>query len=690
MLNPSLDPDFTGKIDPPDAARPYGNARDALVENDPNATPLLAKKFNDDWGFDAALMAAAGMTPSGDPDAANSSQRLDAMLNVFAESSGSRSFKSFGATGLGMADDSAALQAAIDWVGGAQGRRVHGRAGDTYRIAAGSVLRWDGKFLDNSSTAILDFTGTNIVADADNITALKVSRNYAQVYNPTVENPNNRVNVVAYALAPEDEAQTTTKVSQMFCRVFNPVARDCAVAFKFKPGPTVAGENSGAFYHDIYSPDFYNCTRGFYFQRSVSGDNLSTRVNIFSPKHVYGNCAFDIEAADSLVVWGGSAEFIENSGPHAGNPTLKIHKPVPADALSSSNIRFVNFTGEAGTTPFDFSEATEQVSMPGSTFFGYTNEGLTNSYTLQNMWQNEGAVVSRAKYSSQTTPMLAARRDVGSNIGQVYLQYKNQVSYPAEFYADRGFTFASPIDVARIADLQNKDSNSQIIGSSLGRLAISGDGTTGTVLFYNTSGLAGRAVEFGGIFSFGPNGDNSVSCGTASKRVSVYYGASGSINTSDGREKTDVTPVDDTLLDAWGEVNHVTFKWIESVAAKGDEARTHFGVIAQQIRDAFEAKGIDGTKYGLLCYDKWDDQWEPILEKRTFDVEKERWDEDENKLVTYTVQEVREVDTGEKKLVMAAGERWGIRADQCAFIEAAYQRRRCDRIEARLAAIESR
>lgn len=84
MLNPSLDPDFTGKIDPPDAARPYGNARDALVENDPNATPLLAKKFNDDWGFDAALMSAAGITPSGDPDAVGASQRLEALKRLFA------------------------------------------------------------------------------------------------------------------------------------------------------------------------------------------------------------------------------------------------------------------------------------------------------------------------------------------------------------------------------------------------------------------------------------------------------------------------------------------------------------------------------------------------------------------------------------------------------------------------------
>ena len=86
MLNPSIDPDYTGKVAAPDAAFPFGKARDATIENDPAATPLLAKKFNDDWGFDAALMSAAGMTPSGAPDSVIDSQRVAAMGKVFGRS----------------------------------------------------------------------------------------------------------------------------------------------------------------------------------------------------------------------------------------------------------------------------------------------------------------------------------------------------------------------------------------------------------------------------------------------------------------------------------------------------------------------------------------------------------------------------------------------------------------------------
>ena len=577
-------------------------------------------------------------------------------------SSISRCVSEFGASGLGIQDDTAALQSAIDWAGSGQGRRIYGRPGDKYRITAGLVLRFDSKEMDEASSAILDFSGTTIIPDADNITCLKVSRNYAVVVRPKVDNKNSRGSITAYALAPEDETQTALKVWQMYCEFHSPVARGCSTAFRFRPGPTVVGSNSGSFYHDIYNPRFHNCGIGFHFARSVSGDNLTTRVNVFAPKHVFGHCAWDIEAADSLNVYGGSAEFIKQSGAHSGNPTIKVHKPVAGDALSTSNICFYRYYGEAGTTPFDISMRTEQVSMPGCTFFGYQNNGLNNgSYTLQNMFQNEGAIVSRAKYSTGSTAMLAVRRDVGANQGQAYLRYMDAASYPAEFYADRGFTFASPIRVARIADLQNTATNSQVIGSSLARVDISGSPDTGTALFYNTSSLNGRAIEFGGVYSVGPSNDNWVSAGRPAARYSTVYAVTGTINTSDGRDKTPPMKIDDNILDAWGDVQLIAFQWLSSVAEKGELARWHFGVIAQQIKDAFAKKGIDGVRYGLLCYDKWDDA-PAIINGEGVEVVPARM----------------------------AGDRWGIRADQCLFLEAAYQRRRCDRIEARLASLESK
>ena len=154
--------------------------------------------------------------------------------------------------------------------------------------------------------------------------------------------------------------------------------------------------------------------------------------------------------------------------------------------------------------------------------------------------------------------------------------------------------------------------------------------------------------------------DGTAYLGNVSNRWAAVYAVNGTIQTSDAREKTAPARIDDAVLDAWGDVQIIAFQWLSSVAQKGDLARWHFGVIAQQVRDAFIARGLDGTKYGLLCYDEWDGQDEITCESVVV------------------------------KPAVEAGNRWGVRADQCLFLEAAYQRRRSDRIEARLLALESK
>jgi hypothetical protein len=44
------------------------------------------------------------------------------------------------------------------------------------------------------------------------------------------------------------------------------------------------------------------------------------------------------------------------------------------------------------------------------------------------------------------------------------------------------------------------------------------------------------------------------------------------------------------------------------VLAKGDEARIHFGVIAQEVQAAFEAEGLDAFSYGVVCIDRWTEE----------------------------------------------------------------------------------
>lgn len=169
------------------------------------------------------------------------------------------------------------------------------------------------------------------------------------------------------------------------------------------------------------------------------------------------------------------------------------------------------------------------------------------------------------------------------------------------------------------------------------------------------------------LSAFTPGDDNHTPLGDTINRWSVVVAGSGTINTSDARKKTSpvtlaqlsksVSSNDDAILDAWGDVSVIAFKWLQSISEKGEDlARWHIGVIAQQVRDAFKNHGIDATKFGLLCHDEW--------------------------------EEITEIVDGQKVVVKSAGDIWSIRPDQCAWLEAAYQRRRADRIESRLQKIE--
>jgi len=50
------------------------------------------------------------------------------------------------------------------------------------------------------------------------------------------------------------------------------------------------------------------------------------------------------------------------------------------------------------------------------------------------------------------------------------------------------------------------------------------------------------------------------------------------------------------------------FRWKDAVAEKGDEARIHFGIIAQDLQDAFAAEGLDAGRYAMFISSTWTDE----------------------------------------------------------------------------------
>ncbi len=118
----------------------------------------------------------------------------------------------------------------------------------------------------------------------------------------------------------------------------------------------------------------------------------------------------------------------------------------------------------------------------------------------------------------------------------------------------------------------------------------------------------------GGAPVFRPSGslDGQVDLGGASNRWNTVYAATGTINTSDEREKQDIADITTAERNVAVAVKGMlkSFRFRDAVASKGDDARIHFGVIAQDVQAAFVAEGLDPNRYALFCHDTWEEEEE--------------------------------------------------------------------------------
>tara|TARA_Y100000004_G_scaffold142391_1_gene161943 strand:- start:394 stop:1245 length:852 start_codon:yes stop_codon:yes gene_type:complete len=103
--------------------------------------------------------------------------------------------------------------------------------------------------------------------------------------------------------------------------------------------------------------------------------------------------------------------------------------------------------------------------------------------------------------------------------------------------------------------------------------------------------------------------DNTLDLGTAVGRWNDVFASNGTIQTSDQNEKQDIASATTKELNVAKKLSALfkTFRWKDRVTEKGDKARTHTGIVAQDIQSAFSAEGLDASKYGLFTSDTWTD-----------------------------------------------------------------------------------
>ena len=107
--------------------------------------------------------------------------------------------------------------------------------------------------------------------------------------------------------------------------------------------------------------------------------------------------------------------------------------------------------------------------------------------------------------------------------------------------------------------------------------------------------------------------DNAIDLGNSNNRFNDAYITNGVTAGSDRTLKQDIleiTTAETAVAKACKSLLR-SFRWKDAVIEKGDDARIHFGIIAQDLRDAFTAQGLDAGRYAMFMSDTW---WETQTE----------------------------------------------------------------------------
>jgi len=130
---------------------------------------------------------------------------------------------------------------------------------------------------------------------------------------------------------------------------------------------------------------------------------------------------------------------------------------------------------------------------------------------------------------------------------------------------------------------------------------------------------------------------------------------------SDKRLKCGITEISDDIIEAWEDIKWCSFKFKKDVKAFGDGAPIFSGLVVQDLQQVFEEHGLKHQLYALTSRDLREEI-------------KEEKDEDGKIIVQHE----------------PAVDEWHMDYLNAFSIEAAYQRRRASRAEARIATLEER
>ena len=382
-----------------------------------------------------------------------------------------------------------------------------------------------------------------------------------------------------------------------------------------------------------------------YFGRNVTDGVGNARVQIEAQD---GEAGISIHRG-SASSGGGKIFFSKSRGASAGDDTV---------VQSGDQLGALFFTGADGT---DRESAGAEISvevdgtpgsndMPGRIKFSTTADGASSVTEAMRIDSAQRLLVGK------TTQGIATAGFEVASAGQTSATQDGGSALRINRLSDEGEILQVRYDSTTIGSL----------GSSGSDLVIDG-GSNHTGLRFGTISVTPR--------DNGTATDNANDFGSSSNRWDDIFATNGTINTSDQNEKQDIASATTKELNVAKKLSSLfkTFRWKDKVAEKGDKARTHTGIIAQEIQSSFSAEGLDASKYGLFISDTW---WEKEIKVDAVEEDEEKGIEGKE---AHTYMDIKE----EKTNGYTERTRLGVRYPELfSFIFSS--------IEARLTALESK
>jgi hypothetical protein len=311
-----------------------------------------------------------------------------------------------------------------------------------------------------------------------------------------------------------------------------------------------------------------------------------------------------VDNCDNSFVGIKSADF---SGNNAAN-NLPVVKIIATTASNYPKIAMENISmTDSGTFYLVDTLTSTQIprtagGQPYPRIYHNVNEITTGQYGFL---QTDFAKTLYADDFSASTLIESCTYGAAHVIGQ----FSSNPAYGIQFYAPSpdATTFGQAINATANSSYKlwntvnpfTSPSTSAFFSYRSNDLFIGVENTTGVVSF-RTSNTDRCGVDANGHFR--PDIDNTYSCGTSARKWSVIYATSGTINTSDANQKTDIVDISDVekrvAVKLKSSMKRFKFK-------NGD--RYHFGTIAQDVKVAFESEGLIAEEYGVFCSDTLED-----------------------------------------------------------------------------------